>query len=339
MHPSNSVSTRNPPAHKRHRYSWAELLRRANSQTRQHIEVFLCDCGGQRRLQLGPVVEGTGGRYAVTFAATDVATTPRTGAITGKEIYVERFDWPATATSPTGRPPVPLRSVTSKILEASGLGFDTATRSHWCVGYRQTSPAAVYGVRVGYDGRPTEGPSLLYSVPGDSTTGVACTFNATAHEFQFAYGTRNLGGQAIYGHTMQYVAAPSITLSGQSCNPATVAWSTAGGSGPHPLTSQQIGSEFTQFAITGTTPFAGLVPFVSLAPIDVPLALPVVRSGCRLLVDPNAGFTLPVMVGSGGHWMVPLPESMPPLTLHFQGWLFEGGLFSSTPRLSVPLVR
>ena len=39
------TATRKPPAHKRHRYSWAELLRRVF-----HIDVFLCECGGQRRL-------------------------------------------------------------------------------------------------------------------------------------------------------------------------------------------------------------------------------------------------------------------------------------------------
>ncbi len=52
-HPPPNVpptATRKPPAHRRHRYSWAELLRRAKPKTRQHIEVFLCDCGGQRRL-------------------------------------------------------------------------------------------------------------------------------------------------------------------------------------------------------------------------------------------------------------------------------------------------
>ena len=43
--PLPPTATRKPPAHKRHRYSWAELLRRVF-----HIEVFLCDCGGQRRL-------------------------------------------------------------------------------------------------------------------------------------------------------------------------------------------------------------------------------------------------------------------------------------------------
>ena len=44
------TASRKPTTHKRHRYSWAELLRRANSQVWRHIEVFLCECGGQRRL-------------------------------------------------------------------------------------------------------------------------------------------------------------------------------------------------------------------------------------------------------------------------------------------------
>ena len=40
-----STAPRKPPAYKRHRYSWAELLRRVF-----HIDVFLCECGGLRRL-------------------------------------------------------------------------------------------------------------------------------------------------------------------------------------------------------------------------------------------------------------------------------------------------
>jgi hypothetical protein len=39
------AATRKPPAHQRHRCSWAELLRRVF-----HVDVFLCECGGQRRL-------------------------------------------------------------------------------------------------------------------------------------------------------------------------------------------------------------------------------------------------------------------------------------------------
>ncbi len=42
-HPSlPGNARRKPPAQKRHRYSWAELLRR--------VDVFLCESGGRRRL-------------------------------------------------------------------------------------------------------------------------------------------------------------------------------------------------------------------------------------------------------------------------------------------------
>ena len=80
---------------------------------------------------------------------------------------------------------------------------------------------------------------------------------------------------------------------------------------------------------------------VSLGTANMPIVSPAVMPGCNLLIDNGAGFlgTMNLYIGSGATWNFALPEWLPPLTLHFQDWILNGTTFTSTERLSVPIVK
>lgn len=290
--------------------------------------------------QLGPVVEGQNGRYAVIFATADTTVINfKTGLITGYALYTERFDWAnGAATYSASKPPVFLRSNTTRIWEATGIAADTNDDSHWAIGFRAVSPGSptAYFGKIGYHGSPTEGPvgTVLYSTSGHTTTEVACTFNNDSNIFHYAYGVDDgTATQPIYGQTLEYNTVTGASTSGSSCSSETLSW----------IGNQQVGAEFNRLQYSGAPATAVHVPLLSLASIDVPVIHPAVSAGCRLLISTGSGYLgqLPLTIGASGSYTIPLPETLSSFTFYIQDWYLNPStnLFQSSVRLTIPVVK
>lgn len=278
--------------------------------------------------QRGPAVGGTAGRYGIAYTTTDLATTPnKDNSAFGKAVRFERVDWPATAAHPTAPwQPVTIDTATTKVLEATGASIDPSDLSHFALGYRSTSPAEARCARVGYRGELTEGPLVLAAGSPLGNT-VACAFEPLFDHWQYVYGV-NTGSLPVHGRRFVYTGAPATATAGTNCSGDALAW----------VGNQQIGAESNALRFHGPAVLARF-PIVSLAPIDVALPLPEIPAGCRLLVDPGAGFFLGLQLGHDTLWPLPMPESWLPVTLWFQGWSADGVEIRSTDRLEVPVVR
>ena len=289
--------------------------------------------------QLGPVVEGQDGRYAVTFTTLDVATYNfKTGLIAGETVQVERFDWANAAANPSNdQAPVTLRSNNDRRWEATGCAFDTNDDSHWTVGYRAIAPGVpvAYYDRVGYTGNRTE-TGILYYVVGENPTGVVTVFNNDANTSQCAYSVDEGGvNQWVYGHVVTYDTPAAISSYGVACGFANVSWSGA----------RQIGAEFGSINVSGSPAGALHLMVLANAGIDVPLVIPgLVGIGCNLYVPisgPNYYGMFPTAVGSSASWPLPLPEALANQVLSFQDWYLDPTtllLYGST-RLDVPIIK
>lgn len=289
--------------------------------------------------QLGPVVEGQDGRYAVFFSTTDLVGTPfKTTLIAGKSLYVERFDWAHGAASPAGdKAPKFVRGNSDRRWEATGLAYDTNDESHFMLGYRAVSPGVpvAYASRVGFNGALTEGPSvILYSVSGDVPSPVACVFDNDSNTAQYAYSVDDgsAASQPVYGQGYTYDAATPWSVSGNGCSATQIAW----------LGNQQIGSEFGGAYVYNSSASAAHFLLVSLASSNALIIHPAVLPNCSLLVDAQSANylgTMPLHIGASSQWSFALPEWLGPLTLYFQDWVLEGTTLTSTQRLTVPFVK
>ncbi len=288
--------------------------------------------------QLGPVVEGQSGRYAVLFTTLDVATYNfKTALISGQQLYVERFDWANGAASPSNQQdPVLLRSNTDRRWEASGLGFDTNDRSHWTATYRAISPGvpAAYYDRVGYTGNLTEWGTLYYT-SGHVPTGVACTFDNDNDTFLCAYGVFDGISQPVYGQVTNYDGPAATATYGVPCGFANPYW----------YGNQQIGAEFNSLMVTGSPTNALHLMVAATAAIDTPLIIPgLIGAGCSLYVPISGPYYLgmfPTAVGSSVSWYLALPEALANQTLYFQDWYLDPTtlLLYNSVRLAVPIVK
>ncbi|MCR9245414.1 MAG: hypothetical protein NXI31_10305 [bacterium] len=317
---------------------WDVRARQLTTSSRS-LGSFLADQAGRSRHQLGPVIAGSGGRYAIGFTAAEFAAVPfKTTLIAGTDLQTQRFDWADGLQAPqSSRPPVTIRSNGDRRWEATGLAYDTNDRSHFGLGFRAVTPGTpiAYFARLGYQGAVTEGgnnSAVLYYGANERPTPVACAFDASRDNFLFAYGVDDVGNtNPVYGHGLSYPSVASPLVTGAGCSSGTIGW--AG--------NQQIGSEFQSVVASNSSP-VGYFMLVSLSHANLPVASPLVPTNCRLFVDigaPNFLAALPYQYGTTGGWQFPLPEWLDPLTLHFQAWLFDGSSFQSTSRLVVSFVR
>lgn len=290
--------------------------------------------------QLGPVVEGAAGRYAVVFTTVDVPSVNfKTLLIAGKQVQMERFDWLNAAPGPSNdRPPVELRSNSDRRWEAAGLGYDTNDDSHWACSFRAIAPGvpSTYYTRVGYRGEATEGPigTTLYFVSGENPIGAACVFDNDNNNFLYAYGVNATGPLfPVYGHVLTYVAPAPPSTFGISCSSANLGWSG----------NQQIGAEFNGPFVTGAPASAIHIMLLATTTVDVPVINPVVFPGCRLFVaaaGPGYLGQFPLAIGSSASFSLPLPEFVVGQTLHMQDWYLDAtNLLYSTERLTVQIVK
>jgi hypothetical protein len=295
--------------------------------------------GGPLTHQLGPVVEGKSGRYAVVFTAVDEASVAfKTGLIAGKEVYIERFDWADGSTSPGGNfAPVLLRSNTDRRWEATGNGYDTNDRSHWTVAFRAISPGvpSLYYTRCGYDGQATEGPTgtLLYNVANEVPIGGNCVFDNDNNAFLFGYGVDdNTTTLPVFGHALTYDAPAAPTVFGTSCSSATLSWNG----------NQQIGAQFNSVEVNNATPTSIHFVVVATGTVNVPVINPAVFPGCRLFVaaaGPDYLGYFPPSIGISTSYELALPAFLGNQNLYFQDWILDGAFLYSTERLTVPIVK
>lgn len=288
--------------------------------------------------QLAPQVEGSAGRYLITYAHADPGVLPgHTGGIRGRQLIAQRIDWPHTSLAPsTVHAPVVVVNEATDIMEPSGIAYDIEDRSHWTIGYRTvaTSVPSALAVRVGYDGRVTEGPLTLHSVSGQSTSPVECTWDRLGNRAICAYGSNVSPTSRVWSHPFVYATPAPLVTSGPSCHPGAV----LGWDG-----NRQIGAEFNQLTVTGAAATDVHLVWISVATIDLPVALPGMATGCSLLVDifgPGYVGYLPLGYGSAGGWPIVLPSHLPPLVACFQDLLLDAnGMLSMSARLEVPIVR
>jgi hypothetical protein len=295
--------------------------------------------------QFGARVAGRGGRYAVLYATTDVASAPPGDPmLVGKQLYLERFDWlPGQNPDSAAFVPVPLQTGTVRWWEPSDLAFDEHTTAHWCPVYRQTTVGAptAYYARAGFTGNLLEN-AYLHLQAGHVPGRIGVSYSPSLRYFTAALGIDTGGGTSSTRlHRITQPLPTPAGNAGQSCSPAALTWAGPSWSPQH---NQLIGSDRTGPRVTGAPANALHLVAVSLASDDFPILDAAVASNCRVLVSPFApsflGF-LPLEVGDAATWRLPLPESLSSMTIHLQDWLLDpaAGVFFSTRRLTVPLAR
>ncbi|MEZ6038621.1 MAG: hypothetical protein R3F29_14155 [Planctomycetota bacterium] len=286
--------------------------------------------------QLGPVVEGRLGRYAVTFSTADAATFPgKLADANGTAIAIERFDWYGGSSPTTAQPPVVLHNGSLRFHQAAGLAYDTDTGSHWTATSKWTfplSPSLSYD-RVGYRGQVLESDTILQS-GSSAIAGGSVTFDDDHLTVLGAFGF--VGGfSTIAGVTIGFTAPAPTSTSGVPCGNANLFWSG----------SQQIGSEFSGILSAGAPNGSLHLLVLASASINVPLVVPgLVAPGCSLFVPISGPAYLgmfPLGIGSLATWTLPLPEGVPAQTLHLQDWYLDPatGLLFNSPGLAVPIVK
>ncbi|MCB9879463.1 MAG: hypothetical protein H6835_17855 [Planctomycetes bacterium] len=285
--------------------------------------------------QLGPVVEGQLGRYAVTFAVADATNYPgKLADPNGTAIAIERFDWYGGSAPTTAQAPVVLRSAGLRSYQTSGLAYDTDTGSHWTATSRWTlfGPSLAYD-RVGFQGQLLES-GTIHQTTTTPIAGGGVTFDNDHHTVLGAYGFQG-GFSTIAGVTISYPAQPATTTSGVPCGTASLSWAE----------SQLIGSEFSGIVSAGAPNGSVHLLVLADAGINVPLVFPgLVAPGCSLFVPvsgPDYLGMFPAALGGVVLWTLPLIEGLPAQTLHFQDWYLDPatGLLFNSPGLAVPIVK
>lgn len=303
------------------------------------------DLAAASRHQLGPVVEGRDGRYAVLFATCETQV-GKTTSVLGRDVRVECLHWFQGAASPASSgnlAPVTLASNAQRGLQATGLAFDDETRSHWFVGWSEVAPlqpAARYA-RLGYRGRQVEG-GTLYAQQSHVTGPVSAVYDRLVGDFRMLYCVIEPTRLRPYG---QRCVPPTVTpasRSGTACGGAALDW--AGAAVVRPEKNQIVGCDNSRLTATGTDSSDAHFVLMALATVNTPIVQPMVAPGCHLLVaasGPSYVGVLPVAIGLQASWAFPLPESLTSTTVWFQDWVYQpsSGLMRSSQRLEVQIAR
>ena len=254
----------------------------------------------------------------------------------GQSIRAARLEWSGSTFSVPFLPHPYVEYTLDNRLLMNGFDADRTTGDHYGIAYRSTATENVYFASLGYSGAKLA-EETVYQPSGTEYSGAgAVTYDEDAGNFVIAYERTTPGGtsQALlvrYAHP----TAPAPSLGGLSCSPAQISWQG----------NQLIGSENGRIVLSGMAPGAIGTVAIATAPFASPLlGVPGVGNGCWLLV-PNTGPDLlgflPLGFGPMASWQLALPEWLPSLTLHFQGFHFDGALSTvlTTQRLSVPFVK
>lgn len=294
--------------------------------------------------KVGASVDGRDGRYAVVFASAPTSAGKIDDA-RGDHVHCERFDWAHGAASPSpvgNQPAVEIASTLLRVYEAGGIGYDGQTRSHWATGFRNTLVSGpAYALRIGCRGRPIGPVATLHSAAGDTAgrIGVACRdYDGRA---LFVHSVTGAGAGTVNGRVLE-TALPTLAAQyGTGCGVGVLSWT---GPASYGQRNQWIGSEFVGPRAIGATGSSVHVLMVAIDAVNLPVVHPLVAPGCTQLVPssgPNHLGVLPLGFGSTVDWRLSLPEQLPPMTLHFQDWIYDAyhDNFHSTAGLSVPIGR
>ncbi|HEX5052778.1 MAG TPA: hypothetical protein VFZ65_13460 [Planctomycetota bacterium] len=265
--------------------------------------------------ELSPRVDGTLGRYLLTFGEVDSTYYP--GKITGYNFGVlraMRFDWYENAGSPSTQPSHLVWGATARNLTPGGVAYDTVTRSHWAVGATNLAIGTFYLHVLGFHGATVyhEEHTVPSALPDDPWHAV-CFDDSDQQFLSVLAPTVQQGGNyvsSLWGYVYAY---PSLTLTtnGTACTSASIGV----------VGQLRRGSEFGQLTMTGAP--ANLPALLIAGGYGTTLPLdPFGMAGCTLYVDPtNPGFvTLAATVDGAGVADVPLPlpESVGQQALWFQ---------------------
>lgn len=294
--------------------------------------------------EFGPLVDGRAGRYLVTFASTD-ATIPAQPDVRGTAIQCARFDWPHGASFPGNATVTTLATNAFRILETSGIAFHGATQSHWTLAWRSSSTApAIYAARVGYRAELLQ-PVETVALTASSTPGWPAVCNDERDETTVIAYQRHQGTLGeVWRRTWINPAVSVPTLSSANCSSAVLAWQGPTAASMTSGSAQWIGSGLSRLTVSGAPANSLHLVLVGTATANSPIVDPILGANCSLLVPlagpDHLGF-LTVAVGASAAWTLPLPESLPAMTLSFQDWVLEpaNSLLWGTRRLSVPLVK
>lgn len=300
--------------------------------------------GGTHKIE--PKIEGQRGRYCVFHGRVDQATLTKISGYAALNVDVERFDWPAGGAItrfPASTLGTALGSV--RYLRVLDAAADTDTDSFW-LGFWHADGSgsrSIFLDRVGHHGRRVETRSVAPGTP--NFTGGACSYDDDYKDFVFSYGNDDsAASNPLFGNVFTFPTETAPTIAGTGCSPASIAWRAVD---QNDLTissnDQQIGHEFTGVEVSGAPAGALHFMLLSFGTANVVVPSPAVPAGCRLLIDPGVGYLgpLPLAIGSSARWAIPLPESLPSLTIHMQDWHTNAAatLVYSTQRLTVPLVK
>lgn len=290
---------------------------------------------GQSFHKLGPVIEGTSGRYLVGYTISTAAGKSQTGY--GTRLGAARVDLGAAGLSM--QPSRTVAGWTAPRLRARACSFDTDTMSHWLLGSENAQNSDFELRLLGYSGQVLREETLSGGDAGPSS-GFGLCFNPDLDEHVCAHTRRFIGW--VWGNRFQYPSVVPWSLGGSGCSTASIRWfcrtsNTA-------ASNQLIGNEFSGVRVSSAP--AGAIHFLALstARVDLPVPVPLVGPGCRLLVDNSARSLIGVLdfrIGDSASWVLPIPESLLSAAFHFQDWILDPatGLFESTRRLQVPVVK
>lgn len=260
---------------------------------------------------------------------------PHPTDVVGAEINCRRHAWDGVAFAPTHG----LYNISSNAdlrVLATGFDVDRTTRSHYGISYRSTVTDQVYFEVLGLGGASLAAATVFTPAANEVTGAGAVAFDDDDDHFVIAFERTQAGGSSA-ARLVRYAqpSAPAPSLGGIGCSSALLSWNG----------SQLIGSAHSSVELSGAPSGALMTVAMAMQPLAQPLlGVPYVVNGCWLLV-PNTGPDhlgfFPLSFGPQAQWTLPLPEFLPGMTLHFQGFHFDAtnSIVSTTQRLSVPIVK
>ncbi len=323
---------------------WDLFARRVDVNAAGATEWFPETSGGSHRL--APKIAGQDGRYCVFYPRVEQSPLTKISGYAGTHVDCERFNWPVGG-SITKLPATLLGTAIggTRYLRVHGAAHDSDTNSFWTGLWHADGAGSrsMFVDRVGHQGGRVEGVSIL---PGaiDFVDG-GIDYDDDGNNFVFTYGEDNPGASnPIRGNVLTFPAETPPSVGGLGCNAVTLTWSATDVDGTTIADNdQQIGHQYTRLSASGGPASGFHLMYLSLDPLNVVVLNPLITPGCRLLVDVfGPGYLGQVSdFGSSVSWNIPLPDSLPALTLHCQDWIYDlsTNLLTSSTRLTVPLER
>jgi hypothetical protein len=286
--------------------------------------------------RMGPRLAGRDSPQAVCWtSATPALAGPRPTDVVGSDVRCRIYQWNGAAWSAPNIGNYVNYNLDLRVV-VTGFEFDSTTRAHYGITYRSTVTDNVYFEVLGHTGAEVGEATVFTPAAGQIAGAGAVAFDDDDDHFVIAYERTQLAGASdvrLVRFAQPTAAAPVVD--GLGCSAAQLGWSG----------SQLVGAAYSRVTLGGVAPGALMTVAMAMAPFNQPLVgVPNVQNGCWLLV-PNAGpdhlgfFSL--AFGPDTQWTLPLPEFLPAMTLHFQGFHFDATntTVSTTQRLSVPIVK